>query len=65
MAQWLGLHASTAEGVGSAPGRGTNIPQARWYGQKKREGGWGEFRLVGDLMKPGDTENGGPGAWQT
>ena len=26
--QWLGLHAFTAEAVGSIPGWGTNIPQA-------------------------------------
>ena len=26
--QWLGLHAFTAEGLGSIPGRGTEIPQA-------------------------------------
>ena len=26
--QWLGLHASTTEGEGSIPGRGTKIPQA-------------------------------------
>ena len=28
MVQWLGLRASTAEGLGSIPGRGTKIPQA-------------------------------------
>ena len=28
MVQWLGLGASTAEGPGSIPGRGTKIPQA-------------------------------------
>ena len=26
--QWLGLHASTAGGTGSIPGRGTRIPHA-------------------------------------
>ena len=26
--QWLGLHALTAEGLGSIPGQGTKIPQA-------------------------------------
>ena len=35
MVQRLGLHAFTAEGVGSIPGRGTKIPQAIGYGQKK------------------------------
>ena len=35
--QWLGLHALTAEGPGSIPGRGTKIPQATWYGQKKKK----------------------------
>ena len=35
--QWLGLSASTAEGLGLIPGRGTKIPQATWWGQKKRE----------------------------
>ena len=33
--QWLGLCAFTAEGVGSAPGWGTKIPQAMWHCQKK------------------------------
>ena len=33
--QWLRLHASTAEGLGSIPGQGTKIPHAVWYGQKK------------------------------
>ena len=32
---WLGLLAFTAEGVGSIPGRGSEIPQAAWHGQKK------------------------------
>ena len=35
--QWLGdLCAFTAEGVGSAPGRGSKIPQAMWHGQKNK-----------------------------
>ena len=33
--QWLRLHASTAEGLGSIPGQGTKIPHAVWYGQKE------------------------------
>ena len=33
--QWLGLHALTAEGLGSIPGRGTKIPHAAQCGQKK------------------------------
>ena len=28
--QWLGLHAFTAEGLGSILGWGTKIPQAEW-----------------------------------
>ena len=32
--QWLGLHALTAEGPGSIPGRGTKIPQAVQHGKK-------------------------------
>ena len=35
--QWLGLHAFTAEGAGSIPGRGTKIPQASQHGQKKKK----------------------------
>ena len=35
--QWLGLHASTAGGVGSIPGQGTEIPQAAWHGQKSKK----------------------------
>ena len=35
--QWLGLHAFTAEGAGSVPGWGTNIPQAEWHSQKKKK----------------------------
>ena len=31
--QWLGLHAFTAEGVGSIPDQGTKIPQGGWQGQ--------------------------------
>ena len=32
--QWLGLHAFTAEDLGSIPGQGTKIPQAMQCGQK-------------------------------
>ena len=32
--QWLGLHASTAGGIGSVPGWGTKIPHALWHSQK-------------------------------
>ena len=28
--QWLGLHAFTAQGLGSIPGQGTKIPKAPW-----------------------------------
>ena len=39
--QWLGLHALTAEGPGSIPGRGTKILQAAHSNQKKkRQQGW-------------------------
>ena len=34
MVQSLGLHASTAGGLGSIPGRGTKILQATQRGQK-------------------------------
>ena len=36
MAQWLGLRALTAEGLGSIPGRGTKMPQAARRGKKKK-----------------------------
>ena len=35
--QWLGLHAFTAQGPGSIPGRGTKIPHATRRGQKIKE----------------------------
>ena len=35
--QWLGLHAFTAEGLGSIPGQGTKIPQAARRDEKKKE----------------------------
>ena len=35
--QWFGLHAFTAEGLGSSPGRGIKIPKATWHGQKKKK----------------------------
>ena len=35
--QWLGLHASTAEGMGSIPGQGTKIPHAVRYGLRKKK----------------------------
>ena len=37
MVQWLGLCAFIAEGTGSTPGQGTNIPQAVQHGQKKKK----------------------------
>ena len=36
-AQWLGLHAPSAGGTGSIPGRGTKIPRAAQHGQKKKK----------------------------
>ena len=36
--QWLGLHASPAEGPGSVPGQGTNMLQAMLRGLKKKGG---------------------------
>ena len=36
VAQWLGLQASTAGGMGSIPGWGTKIPQAPQHRQKKK-----------------------------
>ena len=35
--QWLGLCAFTAVGLGSIPGRGTEILQATWRGQEKKK----------------------------
>ena len=35
--QWLGLHASTAGGMGSIPGHGTKILQVVQYGKKNLE----------------------------
>ena len=35
--QWLGLHASSAEGLGLIPGQGTKILQAERRGQKKQK----------------------------
>ena len=29
--QWLGLNSFTAEGRGSIPGEGTEIPQTAWH----------------------------------
>ena len=37
MAQWLGLCASTAVGIGSIPGQGTNILQAEWHSAPAQE----------------------------
>ena len=37
MVQWLRLHASTAGGRGSIPGRGTKIPHAVRHSQKIKE----------------------------
>ena len=34
MIQWLRLHPSDAEGVGSIPGQGTKIPHATEHRQK-------------------------------
>lgn len=36
MVQWLGLCIFTAEGTGSIPGEGTEIPQAAQCGQKNK-----------------------------
>ena len=35
--QWLQFHASTAGGMGSIPGQGTEIPHATWCNQKLKE----------------------------
>ena len=35
--QWLGLHVFTAKGMGSIPGQGTKIPQARQHGQNLKK----------------------------
>ena len=44
MVQWLRLHASTAEGLGSSPGQVTKIPHAIWYGKKKK------MKVVGGVL---------------
>ena len=36
MVQWLGLDAFTAVGLGSIPGWGTKILQAKWRGQNNK-----------------------------
>ena len=36
--QWLGLHASTAGGMGLIPGRGTEMLCAAWCSKKKKKG---------------------------
>ena len=38
MVQWLGLHASTPEGMGSIPGRGIKFLQVSGPSQKKKNG---------------------------
>ena len=35
--QWLGLCASTAGGLGSIPGQGTEVPQVSVQGKKKKK----------------------------
>ena len=35
--QWLGLHVLTAKGLGSVPGQGTRIPQAKWCSPKQNK----------------------------
>ena len=37
MIQWLGVHVSTARGMGSIPGQGSKIPQATQCSQKERK----------------------------
>ena len=37
VAQWLGLHASTAGDMGVIPGWGTKILRATWCGNKKTQ----------------------------
>ena len=37
MVQWSGLSTFTAEGPGSIPGWGIKIPQATYFGQKKKK----------------------------
>ena len=44
VAQWLGLSAFTAEGVGSVLGWGTKIPRAMWCDRKR------ERESLGDLV---------------
>ena len=55
--QWLGLHAFTAEGLGSIPGQGTKILQATLCNQKKekrkkRMRDWNQmFPLIGPILE--------------
>ena len=35
--QWLGLHASAANGLGSIPGQGTKILKAEQHGRKEKK----------------------------
>ena len=35
--QWLGLHASTAGGMGSIPHPGSKISHVTWHGQKEEK----------------------------
>ena len=52
--QWLGLCAFTAEGPGSIPAQGTNIPQAMWYGGKKKKEVKKKLRDIINIMKFGE-----------
>ena len=59
MVQWLRLCVSSAEGLGSIPGRGTKIPRAVWHGQKiKKKKKSHSEDSKGIKIKPPKTKNG-------
>ena len=49
--QWLGLHASSAWGTGSIPGRGTEILQAIQRSQKKEKRVYTLILFIGKARK--------------
>ena len=50
MVQWSGLSTFTAEGPGSIPGWGIKIPQATYFGQKKKNKRW-KTRKGGERLR--------------
>jgi len=50
--QWLGLHASTASGLGSVPSQGTKIPKAEQHGRKEKKSAFPGYRE--DQVEPSE-----------